>query len=104
MGRDVSQDYANNPKAALYHLQQPENLQSVLKMDNQYNCLTCRLTGAAALFGLGGYSFLTGRYQLQQQRTKILRSGSRFGMKSRQTGITGIAMTFVGLGIYRLIN
>jgi len=27
-----------------------------------------------------------------------------FGMKSRQMGITGIAMTLVGMGLWRLVN
>ena len=54
--------------------------------------------------GLGAYSYHSGENQLQLQRAAILKSGSRFGMKSRQAGITGIAMAFVGMGLWRLIN
>ncbi|KAA8571482.1 hypothetical protein EYC84_001482 [Monilinia fructicola] len=54
--------------------------------------------------GLGIYSYISGQSQLKAQESKILKSKSIFGMKSRQTGITGIALTLVGMGLWRLRN
>ena len=68
------------------------------------DCLPCRLTGAGTFIGLAVYSYFSGHAQLKQQQAKILKSGSLFGMKSRQLGISGIAMTLVGLGLWRLVN
>ncbi|KAI6248064.1 hypothetical protein HI914_03640 [Erysiphe necator] len=74
--------------------------------DSQMNegCLTCKIMGATAFFGLGMYSYFSGKAQLRLQKDKILRSGSRFGLKSRQAGITTIAMTLLGMGFWRLVN
>ena len=60
--------------------------------------------GASALIGLGAYSYFSGRHQLHQQRVAIANSRSMFGMKSRQAGVTGIAATLVGMGVWRLFN
>ncbi len=60
--------------------------------------------GASAFMGLGFYSYFSGRHQLQQQQNAILKSGSRFGMKTRQAGITTIAAALVGMGFWRLVN
>ena len=108
--------------ATLYELQQPEKLSNVMAEDRKKidDCLSCRIMGkllilhvetsaqcepgAAAFGGLGAYSYYTGHQQLQLQRRKILRSGSRFGMKSRQAGITGISIILAGLGAWRLLN
>ena len=119
----MARDSLPSGQATLYQLQQPEKLHNVLEQDNPEDCLLCRLTGAqcipiraslftvanyqlgaAAFIGLGGYSYLSGQNQLQMQKATIQKSGSRFGMKSRQAGLTGIAMTFVGMGLWRLIN
>lgn len=62
------------------------------------------ILGAAAFMGLGAYSYFSGHKQLQQQRAAILKSGSMFGMKSRQAGITGIAFTLGAIGFWRLVN
>ena len=109
-------------------LQRPEKLTKALKEDTGDDCLSCRLVGryktsrishnhlllhilmerlvvgATALIGLGGYSYFSGKYQLQQQETAILRSGSRFGMQSRRMGLVGIAGSLIGLGLWRLVN
>jgi hypothetical protein len=61
-------------------------------------------TGAAAFAGLGVYSYVSGTAQLNAQEAKILKSKSLFGMKSRQAGITSIALTLVGMGFWRLVN
>lgn len=61
-------------------------------------------SGSFAFIGLGVYSYFSGQSQLKAQEAKILKSKSMFGMKSRQTGITGIALTLVGMGLWRLKN
>src|SRR5450432_3882231 len=86
-------------------LNQPEPLSTTLARDKPAeDCLPCRVTGAAAFIGLGAYSYFSGHKQLLEQQVKILKSGRMFGMKSRQMGITGIAMTLVGMGLWRLVN
>ena len=54
--------------------------------------------------GLGAYSYFSGHHQLRAQEAKILRSKSIFGMKSRQAGITSIALGLAGMGVWRLVN
>jgi hypothetical protein len=44
---------------------------------------------------------MNGHSQLTAQETAILKSKSMFGMASRRAGITGLAASMVGLGIYR---
>jgi Domain of unknown function (DUF4536) len=88
----------------LSRLDQHEPLHSALARDKPDDCLPCRVTGAAAFIGLGAYSYFSGRAQLRQQEAKILKSGTMFGIRSRQIGITGIAMSLVSLGLYRLVN
>ncbi|ATZ49421.1 hypothetical protein BCIN_04g05730 [Botrytis cinerea B05.10] len=88
-------------------LDRQERLTDVLKRDEAQwkdDCLPCRLTGSFAFIGLGVYSYFSGQSQLKAQEAKILKSKSMFGMKSRQTGITGIALTLVGMGLWRLKN
>jgi hypothetical protein len=88
-------------------LERPEPLTTVLANDKekiQDDCLPCRVTGAAAFVGLGVYSYYSGHAQLLAQQKAIAKSGSMFGLKSRQTGITGIAVTLVGMGLWRLVN
>lgn len=60
--------------------------------------------GASAFTGLGVYSYFSGKHQLRLQQAAILKSKSRFGIQSRQAGITTIAAAFVGMGLWRLIN
>jgi hypothetical protein len=54
--------------------------------------------------GLGAYSYFSGHSQLRAQQAKILKSKSVVGLKSRQAGITGIALTLAGMGFWRLVN
>jgi len=96
---------SNTPSLpSLNQLNQPEPLSTILAQDKVDDCLPCRVTGAAAFIGLGAYSYFSGHAQLRQQEAKILKSGTRLGIKGRQMGITGIAMSLVGLGLYRLVN
>ena len=62
------------------------------------------LSGAAAFIGLGTYSYFSGHSQLKAQQAKIIQSKSVFGLKSRQAGITTIALSLVGMGLWRLVN
>ena len=61
-------------------------------------------SGASAFIGLGAYSYFSGKHQLRQQQTAILKSKSRFGIRSRQAGISTIAATLAGMGVWRLLN
>ncbi|CAD6445281.1 7a8e6771-32d2-42ae-857f-f58c0a9787d7 [Sclerotinia trifoliorum] len=92
---------------SIQSLDRQERLTDVLKKDEAQwkdDCLPCRLTGSAAFIGLGIYSYFSGQSQLKAQESKILKSKSVFGMRSRQTSITGIALTLVGMGLWRLKN
>jgi len=87
-------------------LDSPEPLTTLLARDkeiiNEQDCLPCRVTGAAAFVGLGVYSYVSGHSQLKAQQAEIAKSF--FGMRSRKMGITGIATTLVGMGLWRLVN
>jgi len=86
-------------------LAQAEPLQDVLKKyDRPDDCMPCRVMGAAAFMGLGAYSYTSGHRQLQAQQARIIASKSIFGMRSRQAGITTIALTLGGMGLWRLVN
>lgn len=61
-------------------------------------------TGAGAFGGLGVYTYLSGQKQLDMQRARILASGTRFGIRSRQRGITVLSSVLVGIGLWRLVN
>jgi len=88
----------------VHELQKPEPLHEVLAKDKFEDCMPCRIMGATTFAGLGVFSYFSGQNQLQQQRAQIIKSGSMFGMKSRQAGITTISLTLVGLGFWRLVN
>lgn len=60
--------------------------------------------GSAAFVGLGAYSYFSGLHHLERNKAAILKSGSRFGLQSRRTGLVGIAMALAGIGFYRLVN
>jgi hypothetical protein len=93
-----------NPLPPVQQLENPEPLANTLAKDRPEDCLPCRVTGAGAFIGLGAYSYFSGHKQLEQQRAIILKSGSIFGIRSRQMGITGIAMSLMGMGLWRLVN
>lgn len=110
--------------AKLLDLQQPEKLSRILKED-QYDCLSCRLTGqhrskkfssvptkqliiyvgAAAFIGLGSYIWFSGKRQLAERSHIIAkRGGALGGLRARVVGTALLSSTFVGMGIFRLIN
>ena len=108
----------------LNDLRQPEKLSTILKEDNPDDCLSCRLIGAspcsltekigftdtatpigaAALSGLGAYSWISGSAALERNKKELLKNKTRIGMGPRKFGLGGIALGLVGLGIYRLVN
>lgn len=91
--------------AKVHHLNQPTKLEAALKEDQaSVDCLPCRIIGSSAFIGLGTYTFFSGHAQLRQQEAIIRKSGSRFGMRIRRGGITGIAAVLLGMGLYRLVN
>jgi len=104
-------------------------LRSMLDEDKpQYNdCLSCRVVGmaflppitvliklpklllltkpgATAFIALGTYTYISGTTSLRANKNTILKSGSMFGIKSRQTALAGTSLMLVGAGIYRLLN
>lgn len=89
-------------------LDRPEPLTTLLQRDKeliaQQDCLPCRLTGSAAFIGLGVYSYITGQKQLMEPAVQKEIAKSWLKLRPRQMGITGIASTLVGLGIWRLVN
>lgn len=107
------------PNSAVNRLERPDPLHEVLKQDRPEDCTPCRimgdllchklstqankLIGASAFMGLGAYSYFSGHSQLKAQEAMILRSKSFFGMRSRQAGITSIALSLGTVGLYRLL-
>ncbi|KAL1840617.1 hypothetical protein VTJ49DRAFT_268 [Mycothermus thermophilus] len=88
----------------LSSLEKPERLEDLLKEDRGDDCLPCKIVGGGAFLGLAAYSYYSGHSQLEQQKAKILASGSRFGMRSRSMAITGISLGLAWLGIWRLVK
>ncbi|KAI9805638.1 MAG: hypothetical protein M1833_005130 [Piccolia ochrophora] len=82
----------------------PEKLDVLLKEDRPGDCFTCKVLGGGAFIALGGYTYFSGLHQLRQQQAAIVKSGSRFGIQARQTGITGLATVFVGMGLWRFLH
>jgi len=86
-------------------LEQPEPLHSVMAAERpKDDCLPCRLTGSGAFIGLGVYSYYSGQAQLNNKRAELMKSKNLLSFKTRQMGISGIAMVLVGMGLYRLVN
>ncbi|KAM7221297.1 hypothetical protein V8F06_003265 [Rhypophila decipiens] len=85
-------------------LDKPEDLKKLLKEDRGDDCLGCKIIGSGAFFGLAGYTYWSGQNQLTLQQKKILASGSRFGMRSRRLGITGISLALAWLGAWRAFH
>ncbi|KAK4152123.1 hypothetical protein C8A00DRAFT_44767 [Chaetomidium leptoderma] len=95
---------AKDSAPSIHSLDRPEKLQDLLKEDRGDDCLPCRIVGGGAFLGLAAYSYISGQSQLELQRAKILASGSRFGMRSRSLGITGISLGLAWLGLWRLVK
>ncbi|PFH55366.1 hypothetical protein XA68_18481 [Ophiocordyceps unilateralis] len=92
---------AGNKIPSLYALEKPQDVQQLIRDDRDDDCLSCRIIGSGALFGLAGYSYLSGMSQLEKQRATILQSKSFFGMRSRQVGVIGISLGLAWMGLWR---
>ncbi|KAK5661642.1 hypothetical protein OQA88_9742 [Cercophora sp. LCS_1] len=95
---------AGDKVPSLPALEKPEDYKTLLKEDRGDDCLGCKLVGGGAFLGLATYSYISGHSQLEQQKAKILASGSRFGMRSRRLGITGISLGLAYLGFWRIMK
>ncbi|KAG5989483.1 hypothetical protein E4U54_004321 [Claviceps lovelessii] len=92
---------AGDKVPSIHALERPENLKDLLRQDRGDDCLSCKIVGSGAFFGLAAYSYLSGMSQLEKQRQAILQSRSMFGMRSRRFGITGISLGLVWMGLWR---
>lgn len=70
----------------------------------QDDCVSCRVLGSTAFVSLGGYTYFSGMKQLRERQQLIEKSKSKYKYGSRQLGIVVLSGTFVGLGIYRMLN
>ncbi|KAG5994131.1 hypothetical protein E4U43_003310 [Claviceps pusilla] len=92
---------AGDKVPSIHALERPENLKDLLRQDRGDDCLSCKIVGSGAFFGLAAYSYLSGMSQLEKQRQAILQSRSMFGMRSRRFGITGISLGLLWMGLWR---
>lgn len=90
-----------NPK--VFQLAKPEKLSNILQEDKD-DCLSCRLVGASAFIGLGAYVYWSGRQALKDRGHLIAQQGGMVGVKGRLRGIALLSSSFVGMGLYRLVN
>ena len=112
------------PNPEVYNLQKPEKLSTILQEDRD-DCLSCRLvgqlkfpfifsrewnvslihkSGASAFIGLGAYVFYSGREALKERGQNIAKQNGMGGVKWRLRGIALLSSSFVGMGLYRLVN
>ncbi|GAB7341366.1 hypothetical protein MBLNU457_7625t1 [Dothideomycetes sp. NU457] len=102
----MSQDPQIPPNIARQIQHRPtESLQAALNRErqehrNDYDCLSCRVMGATAFLGLGGYTYWSGHRQLTQREAMIVSKGG-INMAARRLGITGTAAVLAGIGLYR---
>ncbi|KJZ78228.1 hypothetical protein HIM_02266 [Hirsutella minnesotensis 3608] len=92
---------AGDKVPTLHSLEKPEDLRQLLRQDRGDDCLSCRIVGSGAFFGLAAYSYWSGMSQLDKQRDAILRSKSMFDMGSRKFGIVGISLSLAWMGLWR---
>ncbi|PNY27485.1 Uncharacterized protein TCAP_02598 [Tolypocladium capitatum] len=85
----------------VHSLERPEDLKELIRQDRGDDCLSCKVVGSGAFFGLAAYSYFSGMSQLEKQRAAILQSKSMFGMRSRRFGIMGISAGLVWMGLWR---
>ncbi|KAJ2974332.1 hypothetical protein NQ176_g6112 [Zarea fungicola] len=88
----------------VHALEKPENFHDMLRKDRQEDCLSCKVVGSGAFFGLAAYSYFSGTTQLERQRKTILASNSMFGMRSRKAGIIGISLGLAYMGFWRAFH
>lgn len=107
-------------RALLARLDRPEDLKKVLAREQaDYDCTSCRVmgktrtivatrsysiadftSGASAFIGLGAYTYWSGHRQLRLNEQQIINAG-KVNMAARRLGITGLALSLGGIGLYR---
>ena len=60
--------------------------------------------GASAFIGLGAYVFYSGKQALKERGHIIASQKGMGGVKWRLRGIALLSTSFVGMGVYRLVN
>jgi len=93
---------SKNPHPTIVQLEKTEKLKDVLRSEAD-NCLPCKLVGAAAMFGMATYIFISGRRSLMSRAPEIARK-SRTPIEYRLMGLGTLSGAFVAMGFYRLIN
>ena len=66
--------------------------------------LTSHLLGGGAFLGLAAYMYISGQSQLEARRAEILKMNTRFGLRSRSLGITGLSVALAWVGLWRLVK
>lgn len=61
-------------------------------------------TGASAFIGLGAYVYYSGQQGLKERGHMIARQSGMGGVKWRLRGIALLSSSFIGMGLYRLVN
>ncbi|KAG6035066.1 hypothetical protein E4U41_006259 [Claviceps citrina] len=92
---------AGDKVPSIHALEKPEDLKALLRQDRGDDCLSCKIVGSGAFFGLAAYSYFSGMSQLERQRQAILQSKSVFGLRSRRFGIAGISLGLAWMGLWR---
>lgn len=99
----------------------PVKLDDLLKEDRGDDCLSCRiigrslvwprprsslisLLGGGTFLGLAAYVYISGQSQLQARRAEIAKMNTRFGLRSRSLGITGLSVALAWVGLWRLVK
>ncbi|KAK5082157.1 hypothetical protein LTR05_007300 [Lithohypha guttulata] len=72
--------------------------------EEKEDCISCRVMGSTTFVALGGWTYYSGMKQLRERQQLIEKSKSKYKTGSRQLGIITLSATFVGLGIYRMLN
>lgn len=85
----------------LRDLQRPEKLEDILALDREDDCLSCKVIGSGAFFGLAMFTYFDGRAKLRAQEAKIIASKSPFGMRSRHGALIALSLGLGYMGIWR---
>ena len=68
------------------------------------NILLMHRTGASAFVGLGAYIYFSGHKALKERGHIIVKQRGAGSLRWRVRGIALLASSFVGMGLYRLVN
>ncbi|KAL2202890.1 hypothetical protein CC79DRAFT_1373037 [Sarocladium strictum] len=90
--------------ASVGSLSKPDDVHKLVRQDGADDCLSCRVVGSGAFFGLATYSYFSGMSQLERNQQLLLQRKTMFGMKSRKAGVIGISLGLAYLGLWRAIK